>query len=231
MSGPAAWSSRRPRPISSQDRAVAEDEDPVGVGGGLGVVGDEDDRLAALGARAPEHVQDLGAGRVVQVAGRLVGEQEGRPVDERAGERHPLLLAGGQLVGTVALLARRGRPPPGRRAIAADSSRPSGSRAGHDEGQAHVLARRERIGTRLKNWKTKPVLRPAELRRRVVAEPADRRRRRGRPRRSVGRSSPPRRWRSVLLPEPDGPITATNSPGSTASDTPRTASTSAPPIR
>ena len=60
------------------DPAVADDEDPVGVGRRLRVVGDEDDRLAALDARAPERVEDLGAGRVVEVAGRLVGEQEGR---------------------------------------------------------------------------------------------------------------------------------------------------------
>ena len=42
------------------DPAVADDEHPVGVGGRLRVVGDEDDRLAALVAGAPERVEDLG---------------------------------------------------------------------------------------------------------------------------------------------------------------------------
>ena len=41
----------------------------------------------------------------------------------------------------------------------------------------------------------------------------------------VGRSRPPRTWSSVDLPEPDGPISATNSPASTDSETPRSAST------
>ncbi len=34
---------------------------------------------------------------------------------------------------------------------------------------------------------------------------------------------------NVDLPEPDGPVTATNSPGSTSSDTPRKARTSTSP--
>ena len=44
----------------------------------------------------------------------------------------------------------------------------------------------------------------------------------------VGRSRPPSSWSRVLLPEPDGPIRATNSPGVTASETSRTASTVSP---
>src|SRR5919107_593231 len=38
------------------------------------------------------------AGLGVEVAGGLVGEQDQRPVDERAGDRHPLLLTTGELV-------------------------------------------------------------------------------------------------------------------------------------
>ena len=172
MSGPAAWSSRRPRTISSRMRPVAQDEDPVGVRRRLRVVGDEHDGLAALGAEAPEHVEDLRAGRVVEVAGRLVGEEEGRPVDEGPGEGHPLLLAGGELVGAVAAPCRPGRRPRARRGSAADSSRPPGSRPATMNGRA-TFSRTDRIGMRLKNWKTKPGLRPAQLRRRVVAEAAD----------------------------------------------------------
>ena len=37
--------------------------------------------------------------------GRLVGEQDHRPVDERAGHRDPLLLATGELVGHPVVLA------------------------------------------------------------------------------------------------------------------------------
>ena len=59
MSGVASCDSRRPSSIVSRIRAVADDEDAVGVGRRLRVVGDEDDRLAALDARAPERVEDL----------------------------------------------------------------------------------------------------------------------------------------------------------------------------
>ena len=76
------------------DLPVGDDEDPVGVGRGLRVVGDEDDRLVPLDARPPERVEDLRAGRVVEVAGRLVGEQEGGPGDKGTGDGDPLLLAG-----------------------------------------------------------------------------------------------------------------------------------------
>ena len=88
-----------------EDPPVADDVDAVGIGGGLRVVGDEHDRLVPLLARPPEGVEDLGAGRVVEVAGRLVGEQERRSRHQRAGDGDALLLTGRQLVGLVVLLA------------------------------------------------------------------------------------------------------------------------------
>ena len=105
MSGVASWSVAPAEVDLVADPPVGDDEDAIGVGGGLGIVGDEDDRLVALDARPPERVEDLRAGRVVEVAGRLVGEEEGRPGHEGAGDRDPLLLAGRQLVGLVVLLA------------------------------------------------------------------------------------------------------------------------------
>ena len=41
----------------------------------------------------------------VEVAGGLVGDQDHRPVDERARDRDPLLLTAGQLVGHPVALA------------------------------------------------------------------------------------------------------------------------------
>ena len=90
---------------SSRMRPSPTTQHPVGVRGRLRVVGDEDDRLAPLLARAPQRVEDLGAGRVVEVAGRLVGEEQRRTGHERPGDGDPLLLAGRQLVGLVVLLA------------------------------------------------------------------------------------------------------------------------------
>ena len=84
------------------------------------------------------------------------------------------------------------------------------------------------IGSRLKNWKTKPML---SRRSRVsasslsvvisvpstVTEP------------SLGLSSPARMCMSVDLPEPDGPITAVSLPRSISTDTSRSAVTAVSP--
>ena len=45
--------------------------------------------------------EDLGARAGVEVAGRLVGEDDLGPAGERAGDGHPLLLAAGQLRRSV----------------------------------------------------------------------------------------------------------------------------------
>jgi hypothetical protein len=64
----------------------------------------EDDRLAALVAGPPERVEELAAVRVVEVAGRLVGEEDGGP-GTRARRRRRAAARRRQLVRTVALLA------------------------------------------------------------------------------------------------------------------------------
>src|SRR4051794_30189251 len=81
--------------------AVAQHEQAVGVAGGLLVVGDHDDRLTELVDRAPQQLQDLGRAHRVEVAGRLVGEDDGRAAGERAHDRDTLLLAAGQLARAV----------------------------------------------------------------------------------------------------------------------------------
>jgi hypothetical protein len=84
------------------------------------------------------------------------------------------------------------------------------------------------IGSRLKNWKTKPMWRRRSFVRSlsfsvlsstpsIATEPL------------LGRSSPARMCISVDLPEPDGPITAVRWPRGIVSDTPRSASTAVSP--
>jgi hypothetical protein len=61
----------------------------------------------------------LAGGGRVEVAGGLVGEQDARAVDERAGDRDPLLLAAREVAGTRSPAsprpsARAARRPPAR---------------------------------------------------------------------------------------------------------------------
>ena len=76
---------------------------------------------AALAVELDDELVHLLAGVGVEVAGRLVGEEHARLHDERARQRHALLLAAGQLARAMGqavaeadaieqLLGARGRP-------------------------------------------------------------------------------------------------------------------------
>ena len=122
----------------------------VGRGGDLGVVGDEDDRPAGV-VELVEQRHDLGAGMAVEVAGRLVGQDQRGFGDDRPGDGDALLLAAGQLgrlvVEAVAepepLERRAGRAParfdretrPGRGAASRRCRAPSSAAAGCTTGR------------------------------------------------------------------------------------------------
>ena len=53
-----------------------------------------DQEAARASARMAAHVR-------APAPGRLVGEDHGQPGDQRPGDRHPLVLAAGQLAGPV----------------------------------------------------------------------------------------------------------------------------------
>ena len=65
------------------------------------VVGDQHQGGAVLGLQVEQQVDDLMAGLAVQIAGRLVGQQQVGRRSEGAGERGALLLAAGELTGVV----------------------------------------------------------------------------------------------------------------------------------
>ena len=129
--------------------------------------------LAAVDARAPQGVEDPEAGREVEVAGRLVGEQERRAGDDRARDGDALLLARGQLIGAMALLAGQ----LDQRDRVAD---PVGERRPERGSWPAIVNGRPTFsttfssGTRLNDWNTKPVSLAPQARRLVVGQPADR---------------------------------------------------------
>ncbi len=73
-----------------------------GISRGGGGVGDHHDRLTELVGGPSHERQDLVAGRGVEVAGRLVGEDDLRLGDEGPGDGDPLLLAARELLGLMA---------------------------------------------------------------------------------------------------------------------------------
>src|SRR3954470_20062237 len=81
--------------------AVAQDDDAIGDRSRMRVVRDHDHGLPEVVDRVAQQVEHLVGGLRVEVAGRLVGEHDGRPVDQRAGHRHALLLAAGELGGSM----------------------------------------------------------------------------------------------------------------------------------
>ena len=83
------------------DATVGEEQHAVGVGGGDRVVGDHHDGLGEAVDGVAHEAEDLGAGAAVEVAGRLVGEDQLGLVGERAGDGDALLLAAGQFARSV----------------------------------------------------------------------------------------------------------------------------------
>jgi hypothetical protein len=100
------------------------------------VVGDHDHRRAVVPVEAPEDLHDLVAHLGVQVAGRLVGQEQLRTPHDRARDGHPLLLPPRELGREVvhargeahALEGGEGQAP----ALGAGE-------AAVDEGQLHVV--------------------------------------------------------------------------------------------
>ena len=189
---------------------VAARDDPRAVLSDVLLVGDEQHRDAALDVQPLKDPHYFDAGARVEVAGRLVGEQDRRPGDERARDRHALLLTAGQLVRVVIgplAEADRARAPPSR---ACAARRLHACRRCRAAAARRCRARVVR-DSRLKPWNTKPIFlfRTSASWSLDICETSW-------PSRKywpeVGRSRQPRMCISVDLPEPDGPVTATNSP-------------------
>src|SRR5690606_29934776 len=99
------WLARRaapaaPVPYVLLDQAVPQGDDALGVCGDVVLVRDQHDRLP-VAVQLLEQRHDLLARLAVQVARRLVRQQQRRLVHQRTRNRHPLALPARQLRGPV----------------------------------------------------------------------------------------------------------------------------------
>ena len=118
----------------------------------LRVMRDHDHRLVVALDRLVQQLKDLVARLRVEVPGRLVGEDDGRLRDERARDGDPLLLAAGELGRPVRAPVRRAR-----RDRAAPRTRPCRASSPAIESGRRMFSSAVSIGSRLKNWKMKPM--------------------------------------------------------------------------
>src|SRR5258707_2365412 len=105
--------------------------------GQIRVVRGDDHRRAVLGCQVREQLDDLAAGRRVEVAGRLVGEHDPRLDGKRPRDRDPLLLATRKMCGQV--VSTLGEPN-----LVEQLQRAGATAAGRDEFRFDVLDRGQR---------------------------------------------------------------------------------------
>lgn len=102
------------------------------------VMGDQHQRGTGIGAQRKQQFDDARAGAGIQIAGRLIGEQDTWGRREGARERHPLLFAAGELARIVAGALMQANS--GERRIGALLSRAQ-ALTGQLQRQQHILAR------------------------------------------------------------------------------------------
>ena len=169
--------------------------------GGEGVVRDHHDRFLEFSVELFHEVEDLTGGHAVEVAGRLVRDQQIGVGDEGRGDRHSLLLAAGELAGIVVLAPVQADDSQGGHDVFAP---PAPGEMGQEERQLDVFQRGQHRDQVIS----------LEDEADIVGPPAGDLGSRNSPRSwpwtttspRVARSSPAIRFKSVVLPEPEGPI-------------------------
>ena len=170
------------------------------------VVGDQHERRA-VGAELVQELDHLAARFGVEVAGRLVGEDDLRPLRDRAGDRDPLALAARELLRAEVEPVLEPDPlerGAGRRAALAQRRAGVEHPVGDVVDGAHRLLEVEGLEHEPDPVRPQPgelaVGRAGDVVAGDVHVPL------------VGRSSVPRIVSIVVLPDPEGPTTATCSP-------------------
>src|SRR5690348_11512168 len=84
-------------PAVADNTSVGQIEPALASFGQRSIVGDQQQRRAEPGVLVEQRLDDRLAGRAVEIAGRLIGQQQRRAGDKGAGDRDALLLAAGKL--------------------------------------------------------------------------------------------------------------------------------------
>ena len=125
---PITTVSSSPRPLLA-DSAVADVDDAVGDRRRGGIVADDERGGALLARERGEQVEDGPRAVLVELARRLVGDEQRRRGRERGAERDPLLLAARELAGSRVRAVEEADPLE-QLARARVSLAPSGRRGG-----------------------------------------------------------------------------------------------------
>ena len=168
-----------------------------------------DHRRSGAVCELDEERADLDGRRRIETRGRLVGDDDGCPRGECAGERDALALTGRQELHSPIRMRgeadrREGLGCPGARLVVRD--------AAEREAELDVLTRGEEAGEPRRLADDSDVFAPKRARAARSSDDTTVSARRTSP--SSGTSMPVRRARSVDLPEPDGPTTTVSLPGS-----------------
>ena len=84
------------------DLAIDDTNAPIGGVGESDVVSNGNDGGSQLAGQVVQDLPDVGRGVSIQIAGRLVGQDDQRVIGQRPDNRHPLALATGKLVRVLA---------------------------------------------------------------------------------------------------------------------------------
>ena len=183
---------------------------------GARVVRDHDDRLAVLGVEGLQQVEDLVARLPIEVAGRLVAQQQRRVRHDGAGDADPWFLPARELPRIVLRAVLEADHRERRRHVVP----PVGARERREQQrQLDVLLRRQHR-QQVVELEDEADVPGAPARQPPAGEVVDADPGEG-DEPSVGVSRPPIRFSRVVLPDPDGPIRARKSPCGVWRSTPR----------
>ena len=154
--------------LIAHHQTVAQRDDAVRMRGQRGVVRHHHQRRAFPPVEFQQQFEHLLAGLAIQIAGRLIGQQNRRLRDERAGQRHALLLAAGKLHRIVVQAVRQ-----------ADAREQFPRARGHFRTRARQFRRQQDILFRgqsrnqLERLKNETDLAPAHFRHAVFGKPGN----------------------------------------------------------